>query len=128
QASLKEKQVTVSWNGKVVASGLSFPTVTAYQAVPPGTQHVTVAAGGRDTASAVTLGQGSIDTLVVLDGANGLEIGDLTDAAGSTQMPKGGAATGYGGTAPHGPGSPWPWLGVIAAGTALAAVSGALGL
>ena len=121
QASLERKQVTVSWNGKVIASALDFPSVTAYQAVPPGTQHVTVAAGGQDASSAVTLADGSIDTLVVLDGAKGLEIGDLTDAAGSSQMPKGGAATGFGGTAPHGPGSPWPWLAVIAAGAALTA-------
>jgi Domain of unknown function (DUF4397) len=127
QASLKEPQVTVSWNGKVIASQLSFPSVTSYQAVPPGTQHVTVAAGNQDASSAVTLAKGSIDTLVVLDGAKDLEIADLEDAAGSSQMPKGGAATGYGGTAPHGPGSPLPWLEVTAAGTVLAA-GGALGL
>jgi Domain of unknown function (DUF4397) len=127
QASLKQPQVSVSWNGKVIASKLSFPSVTSYQAVPPGTQHVTVTAGDRDAASAVTLAEGSIDTLVVLDGAKGLEIADLEDAAGSSQMPKGGAATGYGGTAPHGPGSPLPWLEVIAAGAVLAA-GGGLGL
>jgi hypothetical protein len=35
-----------------------------------------------------------------------------------------GAATGFGGTAPHGPGSPLPWLEVIAGGLALAAGGG----
>jgi hypothetical protein len=52
---------------------------------------------------------------------------NLTDASGSSQTPRGGAATGFGGTAPHGPGSPLPWLSVIAAGTALT-VAGGLGL
>jgi len=127
QASLKQPQVTVSWNGKVIASKLSFPSVTSYQAVPPGTQHVTVTAGDGDAASAVTLAEGSIDTLVVLDGAKGLQITDLVDAAGSSKLPKGGAATGFGGTAPRGPGSPLPWLEVVAAGAALA-VGGGLGL
>src|ERR1700744_1921390 len=98
QASVKQPQVTVSWDGKVIASTLSFPSVTPYQAVPPGTEHVTVAAGDGDASSAVTLAEGSIDTLVVLDGAKGLEIANLEDAAGSSQMPRGGAATGYGGT------------------------------
>jgi LPXTG-motif cell wall-anchored protein len=124
QASLKQPQVSVSWDGKVIASALKFPSVTSYQAVPPGTEHVTASAGGQDAASAVTLGAGSIDTLVVLDGAKGLEVASLQDAAGSTQQPKGGAATGFGGTAPHGPGSPLPWLAAMAAGALLAAGGG----
>jgi hypothetical protein len=132
QASLKQPRVTVSWNGKVIAGSLPFASVTSYQAVPPGTQRVAVAGdtGARDTDTrdtAVTLTEGSIHTLVVLDGAQGLEIGNLVDAAGSSQLPKGGAATGFGGTAPRGPGSPLPWLEVIAAGSALAA-GGGLGL
>jgi hypothetical protein len=127
QASLKQPRVTVSWNGKVIAGQLPFASVTSYQAVPPGTQRVAVTAGARDATTAVTLTDGSIHTFVVLDGARGLEIGNLVDAAGSSQLPKGGAATGFGGTAPRGPGSPWPWLEVMAAGSALAA-GGGLGL
>jgi Domain of unknown function (DUF4397) len=123
QASLKQKQVTVSWNGKVVARNLAFGAVTSYQAVPPGSQAVAVTG---DAPAAVTLTKGSIHTLVVLDGARGLQVDNLTDAAGSSQLPKGGAATGFGGTAPHGPGSPLPWLSAIAAGAALTA-AGALG-
>ena len=38
-------------------------------------------------------------TLVVLDGTSGLEIVNLTDAAGNTAMPVGGVKTGFGGTA-----------------------------
>ena len=63
----------------------------------------------------------------MLDGAKGLEIDNLVDADGSSQLPAGGAQTGFGGTAPHGPGSPLPWLEVIAGGLALA-VGGGLGL
>jgi hypothetical protein len=127
QASLKEPQVSVTWNGKIVAAGLRFASVTAYQAVPPGQQAVAVTAGGSHAASDVTLTAGSIHTLVVLDGARGIQVDNLTDASGSTQTPKGGAATGFGGTAPHGPGSPLPWLSVVAAGAARAAAGG-LGL
>ena len=127
QASMKHPQVTVSWGGKVIASRLSFASVTSYQAVSPGAESVTATAGAGDAKSAVTLTAGSIHTLVVLDGAKGLEIDNLEDAAGSSQLPAGGVQTGFGGTAPHGPGSPLPWLEVIAGGLALA-VGGGLGL
>jgi len=127
QASMKHPQVTVSWGGAVIASTLPFASVTSYQAVSPGAESVTVTAGAGDTHSPVTLTAGSIHTLVVLDGAKGLEIDNLVDADGSSQLPAGGAQTGFGGTAPHGPGSPLPWLEVIAGGLALG-VGGGLGL
>ena len=63
----------------------------------------------------------------MLDGAKGLEVANLEDADGSSKLPTGAAQTGFGGTAPHGPGSPAPWLGVIAVGSVLA-VAGGLGL
>jgi hypothetical protein len=127
QASMKHPQVTVSWGGKTIASKLAFASVTSYQAVAPGVETVAVTAGTGDTKSAVTLTAGSIHTLVVLDGAKGLEVANLEDADGSSQLPAGGAQTGFGGSAPHGPGSPLPWLEVIAAGSVLA-VGGGLGL
>ena len=127
QASLKHPVVTVSWNGKVIAGTLPFPSVTSYQAVSPGTENVTVSAGAYAAKSAIDLAAGAIHTLVVLDGARGLEVASLEDAAGSAKAPAGGAATGFGGTAPHGPGSPQPWLMAIAAGLLLTA-SGGLGL
>jgi hypothetical protein len=127
QASMKHAQVTVSWGGKVIASKLPFASVTSYQAVSPGAETVAVTAGGGDANTAVTLAAGSIHTLVVLDGAKGLEIDNLEDADGSSQLPAGGAQTGFGGTAPRGPGSPLPWLEVIAGGSVLA-VGGGLGL
>jgi Domain of unknown function (DUF4397) len=127
QASMKHPQVTVSWGGKTIAGKLAFASVTSYQAVAPGAETVAVTAGTGDTKSAVTLTAGSIHTLVVLDGANGLEVTNLEDADGSSQLPAGGAETGFGGAAPHGPGSPLPWLEVIAGGSVLA-VAGGLGL
>jgi Domain of unknown function (DUF4397) len=124
QASLKEQVVKVSFGSTVLAAKLSFAAVTSYQPVAPGTQTVAVTAGGGDANSSVTLAAGSVHTLVVLDGATGLEIDNLTDAAGSGTAPVH-VHTGFGGTAPHGPGSPLPWLGLIAVGLVLA-LTGAL--
>jgi Domain of unknown function (DUF4397) len=120
QASLKQHVVTVTFGSTVLASNLSFASVSSYQAVPPGTQTVTVTAGGTEAHSSVTLAAGTVHTLVVLDGASGLEIVNLEDASGSGKPPAGGVTTGFGGTAPHEPGSPVPWLAVIGAGSLLA--------
>jgi hypothetical protein len=119
QASLKDQTVKVTYGSTVLAASLAFASVTSYEAVTPGTQTVAVTAGGGDANTTVTLAAGTVHTLVVLDGANGLEIDNLTDAAGSGQAPAGGANTGFGGTAGHGPGSPLPWLGLIASGLLL---------
>ncbi len=127
QASMKHPQVTVSWDGKVIASKLPFASVTSYQTVSPGVETAAVTAGAADAQSAVALTASSIHTLVVLDGAKGLEITSLEDADGSSQLPAGGAQTGFGGTAGRGPGSPLPWLELIGCGSVLA-VGGGLGV
>jgi hypothetical protein len=126
QASLKQPSVGVSWDGTVVTSKLTFDSMTAYQAVTPGTETISVtgAGAGQDARSRITLAAGTVHTLVVLDGAGGLEIANLEDAAGSGRPPVGGASTGFGGTAGHGPGSPLSWLAVIGAGTLLAMTGG----
>jgi hypothetical protein len=126
-ASLQQPAVSVSWDGKVIVSKLTFAAATSYQAVSPGTEAVTVTGGSGHASSTVTLAAGSVHTLVALDGAGGLEIANLEDAAGSGQAPRGAASTGFGGTAPHGPGSPLPWLEAIAAGSLLG-LTGALRL
>ena len=90
-------------------------------------QVVTVTAGGTTATSSVTLAAATVHTLVVLDGASGLEVVNLEDASGSGKPPTGGVSTGFGGTAPRGPGSPVPWLAVIGAG-ALLALAGGLGI
>jgi hypothetical protein len=64
---------------------------------------------------------------VVLDSSSGLKVDALTDSVGSPVMPAGGANTGFGGTAPHPPASPVPWLLTIMTGILLTA-AGALAL
>jgi Domain of unknown function (DUF4397) len=127
QASLKEKVVKVTFGSTVLASSLAFAAVSPYQTVTPGTETVTVTGSGDSATSSVTFLAGTVHTLVVLDGANGLEIANLEDASGSGTPPAGGVSTGFGGTAPHGPGSPLPWLVIIGAG-ALLALTGGLGV
>ena len=68
----------------------------------------------------VTLTAGTVHTEVVIDApGGGIEIVNLTRCRGAGQPPTGGVSTGFGGTAPHGPGSPLPWLAVIGAGALL---------
>jgi hypothetical protein len=120
QASLRDHVVTISYNGTVLARSLAFGSVSSYRPVPAATAAVRIAANGGDAASSVTLAAGSVHTLVVLDGANGVTVDNLLDAAGSAVAPAGGVGTGLGGTAPRGPSSPLPWVAVIAAGALLA--------
>jgi hypothetical protein len=124
EASLKDQSVSVSFGSQVLSSKLAFGTASSYFTVTPGTETVKVTANGGDANSTVTLAAGTVHTLVVLDGANGLEIVNLEDAAGAGDVPAGAAATGFGGTAPHGPSSPVPWLVVIGAGSLLALTGG----
>ena len=127
QASLKQDQVTVSYGGGVLAQQLTFGAVTSYMSVQPGTQTVVFSASGVKTSMSVTLAAGSVHTIVVLDSSSGLQVDDLTDAAGSSDPPVGGAATGFGGMAPRDPPGSAPWLATLAAGLLLMAV-GVLGL
>ena len=124
QASLKQHVVTVSYGGQVLADSLAFGSVSSYQTVSPATADVHITGNGGDASSSVTLAAGSVHTLVVLDGTNGVTIDNLLDAAGSGAMPAGAAATGFGGTAPRVPSSPLPWVAVILAGMMLAAAGG----
>jgi hypothetical protein len=126
QASVKQPTVTVSIGADVVARQLAFGSATSYQAIPAGSPTVTFSAPGGHAAMAVTLPAGSVHTVVVLDGASGLQVGNLTDAAGSQDTPQGGAATGLGGTAPGSPALA-PWLATLAGGLLLA-VAGVRGL
>jgi hypothetical protein len=126
QASLQDHVVTVSYGGSTLATSLAFGSVTAYKSVAPETVTVHVAGSSENTSTTITVAAGTVHTLVVLDGASGLAIDNLVDAEGSAVPPAGGAATGFGGTAPHVP-SPLPWLILVAAGL-LVAVVGGLGL
>jgi len=110
QASLKQNVVSVSWNGQLLDSGLKFASVSPYQSVSPATATLTVSGGGESAHISVPLAAGTVHTLVVLDGAKGLVVSDLLDAAGSSKTPVGAAKTGFGGMAPRAPSSPLPWL------------------
>jgi hypothetical protein len=124
QASLKQQVVKVAVGSTVLASSLKFAAVSPYQAVSPGAATVTLTAGGTNTTSSVTCAAGTVHTFVVLDSVSGLEVVNLEDASGSGKPPLGGVSTGFGGTAPHGPGSPVPWLVAIGAGCMLALTGG----
>ena len=103
----------------LLARQLGFGSATSYTAVSPGAQVVRFTTPGEHTAMPVTLAAGSVHTIVVLDDSSGLKIDAVTDAAGSQIMPKGAVAAGFGGTAPHPPANPAPWLVMIAAGALL---------
>jgi Domain of unknown function (DUF4397) len=124
QASLKQNAVSVSWGGTMLKSKLAFGSVTSYQTVSPGTETLLVTGSGEDAKVSIPLAAGTVHTLVVLDGAKGLQVDDLIDAAGSATDPLGGAATGFGGMAPRAPSSPLPWLAGIGAGLLLAVAGG----
>jgi Domain of unknown function (DUF4397) len=121
QASLKQNRVTVSYGSDVLAKQLGFSTATRYVAVSPGKQIVRLTTPGAGTDMSVSATADTVHTIVVLDGSSGLLVDDLTDAAGSKIMPKGGAGMGFGGTAPRPPASPAPWVLMFAAGVLLIA-------
>jgi Domain of unknown function (DUF4397) len=125
QASLRQHVVTVTYSGDAApASNLAFASVTPYSAVSATSATVRVTGGSEHATASVTLGAGTVHTLVVLDGAKGLVVDNLLDAAGSGTVPAGGASTGLGGTAPRAPASPLPWLLAIGAGVLLAIAGG----
>ena len=102
-------------------------SVSSYAAIPAGTWTMSATGSSGQAGLPVTLAGNTVHTEVVLDGSSGLEIVNLTDAAGAGQPPAGGVNTGFGGTAPHGPGSPILWLAVIGTGLLLV-VTGGIGL
>ncbi len=99
-------------------------SVSSYATIPAGTWTMSATGPSEQASLPVTLTGNTVHTEVVLDGSNGLEILNLTDAAAAGQPPTGGAGTGFGGTAPAGPGSPLPWVAVIVAGLLLVLTGG----
>jgi hypothetical protein len=107
-----------------IVSKASSGSVSSYASIPPGTWTMSATGPSGQASLPVTLADNTVHTEVVIDGSSGLEIVNLVDAAGSGQPPTGGASTGFGGTAPHGPGSPLPWLAAIGAGMLLTLTGG----
>jgi hypothetical protein len=127
QASLKEQTVKFTCGGQAIVPKATFASVSSYQAIPANTWTMQAIGSNSTATERFNMAAGTVHTMVVLDGANGLEIVNLVDAAGAGQPPVGAVSTGFGGTAGHGPGSPLPWVAVIGAG-ALIAVGGGLRL
>jgi Domain of unknown function (DUF4397) len=130
QADINQKQVTFHCScapgagGNIMTSGAPG-TVTSQTPIPPGPWTMTATGSGGRGSLFVPLTAGTVHTEVVIAGANGgVQIVNILDAAGADQAPVGGASTGFGGTAGHGPGSPLPWLAVIGAGLLLILAAG----
>jgi uncharacterized protein GlcG (DUF336 family) len=126
QASLRQNKVTVAAGGHVLVRDLAFGSATSYAPIRPGAWKLRATGRTMTTADQKSLMAGTSYTLVVLDAAGHLELDCLMDGAGSKADPAGGAAMGFGGTAPRVP-SPLPWLAGLAGGLLLAA-SGVLWL
>jgi hypothetical protein len=132
QASAKQDSVKFHCScapgapGDIVTKA-SSGSVSGYAPIPAGTWTMSATGAGAQANLPVTLDGNTVHTEVVIDGSSGLEIVNLLDAAGMGQPPTGSVSAGFGGTAPHGPGSPLPWLALIGAG-ALAAMTGGLRL
>ena len=127
QASLKQQAVKFTCGGQTIVPKATFGSVSAYQAIPANTWTMQAIGSGDTATGRWAMAPGTVHTMVVLDGTNGLEIVNLVDAAGAGQPPAGGVTTGFGGTAGHGPGSSAPWLALIGAG-ALITLTGGLRL
>jgi hypothetical protein len=106
-----------------VATDAAPGSVSPYAKIPPGPWTMTATGSNATGSRFVPLKANTVHTEVVVSTTSGLGILDLLSAAGDKPT-LGGIRTGFGGTAPHGPGSPLPWLVVIGAGAALLAGGG----
>jgi Domain of unknown function (DUF4397) len=96
-------------------------SVSPQAPIPAGTWTMSATAPTGTTSLPVTLTAGTVHTEIVIAApGGGIQIINLTDAAGAGEAPTGGVDTGFGGTAPHGPASPLPWLVLIGGGALLA--------
>jgi hypothetical protein len=126
QASVRAPVLDVGGaNGKTIADGVQFATTTDYREVNPGKWTVRVQpTGGGDTSDLpCTLGAGNVYSLLVLDDKKGgLKPQLHIDAARQGGVPRGGVATGAGGTQPQ---SPLP-MALLLAGVAAVVTGGAV--
>ena len=99
--------------------------VSVQTPIPTGTWTMTATGSSANTSLPVTLTAGTVHTEVVIAApGGGIEIINVTDAAGAGQAPTGGVGSGLGGTAPHPAGSLLPWLVLIGGGALLVAAGG----
>lgn len=124
QASLKQQTVKFTCGGQTIVPKATFGSVSSYTAIPANTWTMEAIGSSATATGRFDMAAGTVHTMVVLDGTNGLEIVNLVDAAGAGLPPAGGVTTGFGGTAGHGPGSPAPWLALIGAGALITLTGG----
>src|SRR6266481_5978873 len=98
QASLKQQTVKFTCGGQAIVPKATFASVSSYQAIPANTWTMQAIGSGSTATARFNMAAGTVHTMVVLDGANGLQIVNLEDAAGAGQPPAGGVTTGFGGT------------------------------
>src|SRR5262249_4872942 len=89
-------------NGAPIATAVSFASTTPYQVVAPGTWTLAFKPNGTSsvTTLACTLAAGSVYSLLVLDGKDGLKLELRVDARGGGEVPDGGVETCAGGVRP----------------------------
>jgi len=130
QADINQGQVTFHCSCAAGAPGNITTDATPGKVspqvpIPTGTWTMTATGPSAKASLPITLTAGTVHTeIVVAAPSGGIEIINLTDAAGAGQAPTGGVSTGLGGTAPHGPGSPLPWLAIIGGGMLLMLTGG----
>lgn len=125
-ASLKEPSLDVTAGGQTLQEDLRFASVTPYRRLPAKRTEVSVKGGNGTARTTVRLKDGTVNTVVVLDGDSGLKLVALRDASAPVAPPSGGVDTGFGGLAAGQPatvvrnegGPSWtlPGLLVLAAG------------
>jgi Domain of unknown function (DUF4397) len=130
QAAVNQQQVTFHCSCAPGAPGnittdAAPGSVSPQAPIPSGTWTMSATAPSATTSVPVTLTAGTVHTEIVIDApGGGIQIVNLTDAAGAGQAPTGGVSTGFGGTTGHGPGSPLPWLALVSGGALLALAGG----
>lgn len=116
-------------DGPQIASDVVLGQTTDYATVPQGSWTLALDSGGRDVEQAAKLASGGVYTAVVLDGnetsGGNLRLKLLTDAQGVARTPKGGAATGLGGTSTGGDPVPFGTPALVALGVVGVALLGA---
>jgi len=125
QASINQKTVKFYCScGGYITTNAAPGSVSAPAPIPPGTWTMTATGSSAKASLPVALTADTVHSELVLDTTGGgIQVVDLLDAAGG-QPPAGGVSTGFGGTAPHAPGSLLPWIAVIGAGALLSLAGG----
>jgi hypothetical protein len=130
QAALNQQKVTfhcscAPGNPGNITTDAAPGNVSPQAPIPSGTWTMSATGPSAKTSLPVTLTAGTVHTEIVVDApSGGIQIINLTDAAGAGQAPTGGVSTGFGGTIPHPAGSPLPWFALIGGGALLILAGG----